>query len=144
MADIGRQVGTGHRSRSIMLQVTENADGSYGIITPQAPGWGALVRNQPDLARALLAAFREADVASYSRWKGQVYDMDAGVSPRNGHRPRRRTRVQGRTRADVHPPEEWVALPDGRWRSPSGRSYRADSRTVQRVRDKRKRLGLPY
>lgn len=143
MAEIGRQVGTGHRSRSIMLQVTENADGSYGLITPQAPGWGALVRNQPDLARALVAAFREVDVASYSRWKGQSYDMD-GCGAAVVRRSRRRTRVQGRSRADVYPPEEWVALPDGRWRSPSGRAYRADSRTVQRVRDKRKRLGLPH
>lgn len=141
MAEIGRQVGTGHRVRSIMVQVTRHEDGSYGIATPQARGWGTLCRTQPDLALALVAAFREAEVASYSRWKGQAYDLD---DTGTGHRPRRRRVAPGRSRPDVYPAEEWVALSDGRWRSPSGRSYRADSRTVQRVREKRKRLGLPY
>ena len=47
------------------------------------------------------------------------------------------------TRPDTAAPADWTPQPDGTWRSPHGRTWRASAPHVQRVIAKRVALGLP-
>lgn len=125
--------------RSITVQVQQLPD-SYVISAVQASGWSATARNPIELARALAVAFTEVDVASYARWKGQAYDL-AQNPDRQARRPpgSRRSALGG---GDSHDPSEWSKLDDGRWLSPGGRTFRADSQQVVKVVAKRRKLGL--
>ena len=143
---------TGHQVRSITVRVEQLEGGKLRISTPTARGWAAVAGNQPELARAIAGAFTEAQVAAYARWRGTQYDLDALTAhvPGDalaGRKPQRQApkgnkRVKrtgegwsyGQQRPDVHLPNEWTEQPDGRWRSPSGRMYRADAAQVVRVR----------
>lgn len=142
---------TGHQVRSITIRVDQLEGGKLRISTPTARGWAAVAGNQPELARAIQGAFTEAQVAAYARWRGAQYDLDtltahvpgdalAGKKPqrqKGGNKRAPRTGEgwsYGQQRPDVHLPNEWTEQPDGRWRSPSGRMYRADAAQVVRVR----------
>ena len=142
---------TAHQVRSINVRVEQLADGKLRITTPTARGWAAVAANQPELARAIAGAFTEAQVAAYARWRGTQYDLDALTAhvpgdPLAGRKPQRQKAGNkrarrtgegwsyGQQRPDVHLPNEWAEQPDGRWRSPSGRMYRADAAQVVRVR----------
>lgn len=145
---------TGHQVRSVTIRVDQLDNGRLRISTPTARGWAAVAGNQPELARAIQGAFTEAQVAAYARWRGTQYDLDALTAhvPGDALAGRKPQRVQGKTkstkraprtnegwgygqqRPDVHLPGEWCEQPDGRWRSPSGRMYRADAAQVVRVR----------
>jgi len=145
---------TGHQVRSITVRVDQLPNGRLRISTPTARGWAAVAGTQPELARAIQGAFTEAQVAAYARWRGTQYDLDALTAhvPGDALAGRKPQRVQGRgktdkraprtgegwsygqQRPDVHLPNEWAEQPDGRWRSPSGRMYRADAAQVVRVR----------
>lgn len=133
--------------RTITLTVDTLPDGSLRFSTPSARGWAAVARTQPEVTRAIQGAFTEAQVAAYAAWRGTQYDLSALTDHVPGDamappRPKRRTRRPrggdgwgyGQQRPDVHLPTEWTELPDGRWRSPGGRTYRADAAQVQRVR----------
>jgi hypothetical protein len=138
---------TRNQVRTITLTVDSLPDGSLRVTTPTARGWAAVARSQADLARAVQGAFTEAQVAAYAAWRGTTYDLSEITDhvpgdPLAPPRPKRRARRTrggdgwgyGQQRPDVHLPTEWTELPDGRWRSPGGRAYRADAAVVQRVR----------
>ena len=134
------------RVQMISLTVEAMPSGRYRISTPHARGWAAEVGTQAELARALNSAFTEVSVASYARAKGVPYDLDALTERVAGDPlasgPRGRVRSGPRARRKTYHPSEWTRFEDGRWRSPSGRTYRADSKQVQGVIKARLERGL--
>lgn len=131
-ARVARQV------RSITVRVDEVRPGVLRVSQPAAPGWAGEARTPFELARLVAAAFTEAQVAAYSRWRGDPYEGEDGTRYRRPRPARRGHRV------DVHDPRDWRVLPDGRWVAPgSGRRWRPDSQVVQQVRARLVRMGLP-
>lgn len=135
-----------HQVREVTMRIETLPDGGIRMSTPQARGWAAVAHNDRELARAILSAFTEAQVAAYAAWKGQVYDLDAltDVDPQDPatalpDAPRRRDRT---VRSDTRHPADWARLDDGRWRSPGGRVYQETSQLVQRVIANRRALGI--
>jgi hypothetical protein len=136
-----------HQVQAVTLQVEVLSNGAYRLSTPHARGWAAVAASPRDLVRALGDAFTEVQVASYARMKGEVYDLDkltmqvpgdalAASAAGRVRRPARQT----------HSPADWSKLVDQsgtRWRSPSGRLYRENTRTVRNMVAKRAALGLP-
>lgn len=158
MAQIERQAQTHHRQqglptpppirnqvRSIPLQVDALPGGRVRVSTPLARGWAAVASNPHELARVLAQAWMEAQLASYARWQGEMYELDVltEVVPGDALAAAARTQeFRHRKRNDQYNPADWALLPDGNWRSPSGRSYRPDTAVVGRVRAARRRLGI--
>lgn len=146
-----------HQVRSVLVQIEELSTGHLRISTPAARGWAVTVRTEHDLARAVGSAFTEAQVAAYSRWKGDAYDLDELTAALAGDpmapprvRPSRRDYPPpgvgygpGQRRPDTSAPADWVKLEDGRWRSPGGRAYRPETDMVAKVKARRLALGLP-
>lgn len=138
-----------HQIRDLPVRVERLADGGMRITTPLARGWAAVARDQHQLARSIASAFAEAEVASYSRFRGQVYDLDAmtGHVPGDALAGSAQGRVRGpaarRRTKKSYPVTLWQKLPNGHWRSPSGRSYRPDTRAVQQMVARRVAEGLP-
>ena len=134
------------RVHTISLTVEATPSGRYRLSTPHARGWAADVGNQTQLARAIAAAFVEVSVASYARAKGTPYDLDALTEQVAGDalasQPRTRSQVYARPRRKTYHPGDWTKFEDGRWRSPSGRMYRADTRQVQGVIKARLERGM--
>ncbi|MFN2496940.1 MAG: hypothetical protein ABR608_13695, partial [Pseudonocardiaceae bacterium] len=115
---------------------------------PDAAGWAAAARTPAELARAVTAAFTEADIAAYATRQGRVYDgvgAAVGVDARGGQpRPSRPNRKPGaRRRSDTYDPKDWRVDDLGRLVSPSGsRRYPASSWVAQRVMARRQAMGL--
>ena len=130
--------------RSIPIQLDSLPEG-LRVSTPLARGWAAVARTPHQLAQAIAQAFTEAQVASYARWHGVAYDQDELTDVVSGDSLAAATRTQDfrrRERSDQHDPGDWTPLSDGFWRSPGGRRYRPDAAIVQRVRRRRRELGL--
>lgn len=128
--------------RTLELRLESMPEGFIRVSTPQARGWAVTARTRDDLARAVQQAFTEAQVASYAAWKGEAYDLDAMTPVDNNHPLTAATRTHDftpRTRTDVHNPDDWTPMPDGRWRSPGGRMYEAKTDAVRKVLAKRNR-----
>lgn len=133
---------TRNQVRSIALRVDELPDGRLRLSSPAARGWVRIVSTRDELNRAVAQAFTEAQIASYARWRGESYDLDA-VTPVYADDPDplvaagpafESSRRPGRS--DVHDPRAWTELPDGRWRSPSGKAFGANTEAVRRVKAK--------
>lgn len=135
------------RVSTIVLQVDALPAGGLRFSSPLARGWAGCANTPQELARVIHAAFVEVSVAAYARAHREAYDLDAltsqvlgdalaGVAPRRVRRPRT---VRHRSYAV----EAWTKMEDGRWLSPSGRAYRADSAAVRNVVRKRADKGLP-
>lgn len=139
----GRQ--SGQRVQTIQLQVDTLPGNRLRISTPMARGWARTAATASELARAVHAAFLEVSVAGYARAHGEPYDLDALTGHQPGDplanaKPRQvRNRRNGRK---PYNPQDWTPQPDGTWRSPGGRLYRADSTAVQNVIKKRDDYGL--
>jgi hypothetical protein len=128
--------------RVVHLRVETLASGKLRVSTPQARGWARTVHTRDELAMAIQQAFLEAQVASYATWKGEAYDLDAMTDVDESNPLTAATRTRNftvRTRTDVHNPDDWVPMPDGKWRSPGGRIYKADTDAVRKVLAKRRR-----
>lgn len=134
------------RVHTISLTVEAAPGGRYRLSTPHARGWAAEVGNQNELARAIASAFTEVSVASYARAKGTPYDLDALTERVEGdplaNRPRTRARNGPRGKRKTYHPGDWSKFEDGRWQSPSGRVYRADTRQVRGVIKARLERGM--
>jgi hypothetical protein len=137
-----------HQVRSVEVRLDMLPEGMR-VSTPQARGWAVIAGGPRQLLDALAAAFTEAQVASYATWKGEVYELDALTevvqddplaatirTTRHGAHLDRRL-----SRRDVHQATDWTNMGNGRWRSPSGKTYREDCKTVQNVIMKRRMLG---
>lgn len=147
----------GHQVQSIELRVEALPGIGLRVSTPAARGWAAVARTPHDLARAVTAAFTEAQVAAHARWRGAEYDLDALTAAVPGDPmapPRERTRRRtpgapgvgwksGQQRPDTYSPADWQRCDDGRWLSPGGRRYQQSNPIVVRVLAARRRLGLP-
>lgn len=132
-ADTSRQV------RAITVRVEQLPDGRWRLAMPRVPAWAAAASNAAQLAVALRGAFREAQCAAYSDWRGHQYDAEVPMHRRRRNRPGHPPNVD---RRDVHPPNAWRLAPDGRWVSPRGLLYPEDTDVVQKVMRRRHRLGL--
>lgn len=132
--------------RTISLTVEAMADGRVRFSSPQARGWASVARTPHELRRGLDAAFQEVGRASVARATGQRYDLDGMTMHVPGDalagRPQSRPRGPARQHRGAYYPEEWTKMEDGRWRSPGGRAYRADSTQVKHVIRKRIERGL--
>lgn len=132
--------------RTISLTVEAMADGRIRISTPQARGWAHAGKTAHELMRGLQEAFQEVGRASVARASGQRYDLDTMTMHVRGDtlagRPQSRPRAAPKQHRGAYYPEEWTKMEDGRWRSPTGRAYRADSTQVQHVIKKRIERGL--
>lgn len=137
----------GQRVRTITLQVETLDGGGLRLSTPLARGWATVARTQLELARGIEQAYREVACASYARARGRAYDLDAMTTHVPGDTlaamPQQRVRGAGTRSHRAQRVEAWSKLEDGRWRSPSGRAYRAESMHVQNVIRKRAERGLP-
>lgn len=135
-----------NQARTIDVRLEALPGGRIRVSSPQARGWAAVARTPMELARAVTAAFTEVQVAAYSAWHGEAYDLDeltlvdpaspltAAATPVD---------MEPRRRSDIHSPAAWTPLSNGRWRSPAGREFRADTETVRRIRAKRRQMGIP-
>lgn len=135
------------RVQTISLTVEARPGGRYRISTPHARGWAAEVGTQTELARAFATAFDEVAVASYARAKGVPYDLDALTEQVAGDalasRPRTRASNGPRARRKQYHPGDWTKFEDtGLWRSPSGRTYKPESKQVQGVIKARLERGM--
>ena len=130
------------RTTVITVQVEVLDGGRVRLSTPHARGWAAVAATPAELIAGLRGAFLEVDVASYARFRNRPYDLDV-LTERVPDDPLAGSPGQRVRRVRLHLPELWCRMEDGRWRSPSGRVYRGESRAVQRVIEKRVRLGLP-
>lgn len=99
-------------------------------------GWRRQARTRHELAHLVASVlFTEAQVAAYSRFRGREYDLKA-EPPDPPRKPRGH-------RQDVHDPRGWKLDDDGRWIDPgSGRRWKPESQTVQRVMRRLEALGL--
>lgn len=132
--------------RVVDVRLETMPEGFIRVSTPQARGWAVTVRTRDELARAIQQAFVEAQVASYAAWRGEPYDLDALTPVDNTHPLTAATRTRDftvRARTDVHNPDDWTPMSDGRWRSPGGRLYGPDTDAVRKVLAKRHRPHLP-
>lgn len=136
-----------HEPEIIQLLVSRKPGGGFVIRTPFTPGWAFPCATPADLARGVEAACNEYAVAAYARLRGILYDLAeteveippeayAQGSPHPVEEPDEVERARRRRRERhpaTHEPEQWVELEDGRWLSPSGRRYGADTRVVRNV-----------
>lgn len=130
----------------------------YVLTAAEAPGWVGHAADPVALARCLDKGFTEAEIAAYSRFRGVVPDLavveGVPLTPAVRRHPAEPevpsqaadTRVgwgKGARRPDVHDPGAWTPQPDGRWKSPGGRCYPADTALVASVIARREAAGLP-
>lgn len=138
-----------HEPAELTLQVRRLDDGSLRFSTPTCPGWAFVAQRPSQIGEAIARAYTEAAVAAYARLRGVLYDLaehedevpPAALPAGSRHpaepEPPREDEVAKRRRTKhprTHPPEEWVELDSGYWRSPGGGRYRPDSTVVASVR----------
>lgn len=162
MTDAPLRTGRPTLPRHLQLEVQVLDGGRIRLSSPQAVGHAVVVRGPHQLWQGLQQTLREVAVAGYARWSGSTYDQEAlsDLSDTNEPAWKRSARRSGigqgardgvlpvsySSRSPVRPdqanPGAWSPLQDGRWRSPSGRIYRADTRYVRGVIVARAKLGL--
>lgn len=128
----------------VPLIIQRTASGGLRMASPLLPGWVAVAHGSTETTRALEVALREAELLRYAEERGYVYDAQPfvpEVEARPVLRAIQRSNGQWNWRAS-HDPACWVPLDNGKWRSPSGSEYRADSQVVQRVIQLRREQGL--
>jgi hypothetical protein len=146
-----------HQPQVIDIRITR-VPGGLRVSTRQARGWARVARNADQLAHTVAEAYNEVAIASYARWRRQLYDLDK-LTPVDDptEPPRQRTpsrRGSGATteisyrrgaaaRPDTADPRQWVPNPDGPgYISPGGRRY-TNPDYIRRIEKKRAALNLP-
>lgn len=167
MSIVGGSLGArAHQAQRVDLSVTRTATG-YLLESPTLPGWSRHVHSLTTLRDGIGAAFVEAEIAAYARFRGTLYDaadhqgdaFDAPPPPapppperRHPSEPPPPTEIpragysqDAVHRPDCHDPAEWTPLPDGsgRWRSPGGLTYGPHTSMVASITTRRSLLGLP-
>lgn len=145
----------------------ELTTGGVQVTCVAAPGWSASARTVQQLAQALRQGWQEAAVARYAARRGEPYDRvlhdDAADEVSRSGRvqslpvdadARDRmisglacsvvplTSSGGRVTGTTHDPLAWRPLPDGRWVSPTGRAWGAQTQVVRQVVAKRAAMGV--
>lgn len=152
----GRLAGRRHQARSVTLVVERTSTGGMLVRSPKLPGWARAARTPIQVAEAVAAAFTEAEVAAYARFRGTVYDVaevadqvpTQALTAARRHPAEPAPQVVGHGKAatqrpDVHPLDRWQPLEDGRWLSPDGRRFGAGTSMVASIIAKRTEAGLP-
>lgn len=126
----------GHEPTMITLTVQQLPGNRLRVASPFARGWSRVVATPHELARAVAEASREVTVAAYARQRGATYDLERMEGLQNavvaaGTPPIAKPPL--RQRPKRHDPMAWVQLDNGRWRCPSGRTFRPDAQQVQNV-----------
>jgi hypothetical protein len=137
----GQQLGPApirNQVKAITVKI-EALPGGLRISTPTTQGWAAFARNEAQLVAAVRAAFTEAQIAAYAQWRNGTYDLADTVSrddpdPLVAAAPNEIRRPRPKVRRDQYNPADWVVRSDGRYQSPSGRSYAPDSTMARRIR----------
>jgi hypothetical protein len=140
-----------HEPAELTLNLRREPDGALTFSVPTCPGWAFTARRPQQIGEAIVRCYQEAAIAAYARLRGVAYDVAAETDeeelPAGAYtpsttrhpeepEPAREDEVAKRRRTKhprTHPPEEWVELGDGYWRSPGGGRYRPDSRQVRTV-----------
>lgn len=140
-----------HEPVELSLTIRRRADGALVFTTASCPGWAFTARRPQQIGEAIVQAYREAAVAAYARLRGVAYDVAAitdeeelpvgAYAPSTTRHPAepeppREDEVAKRRRTKhprTHPPQEWVELDDGHWRSPGGHRYSPSSRQVRTI-----------
>jgi hypothetical protein len=130
---------SGREEPTLPLEV-RRVDGKRAIAfaSPALPGWTRSVPASDPIAvaKAVSDALAELQIAAYASQRAEPYDL-AHLAPAPAEAE------AGRRWPDPWHPSLWTPLPDGTWRSPKGRIYRANSQIVGRVIRTRRELGLP-
>ena len=136
--------------QELQLVLTRRPAGGYVVTSGLLPGWAQTAQGVHGLAATVDHAWRELQIAAYARRRGVMYDLarhedreptgPAAVKLGDAAHPSSHGSAKWRV---MHNPADWVPLPDGRWRSPSGRVYGAGTDHVRRVIARREALGLP-
>lgn len=144
-----------HEPSELRLIVRRGDDGELLLSTPMTPGWCVPARSPAELALAVEQAYSECAIAAYARLRGTLYDLAetedeipaeayaAGALHPAEPEPPAEDEVTRRRRTkhpNTHPPEAWVELSDGSWRSPGGRKYQPWTPQAQRCLVARGRL----
>lgn len=114
--------------------------GRVRLSSPVLPDWQRAAQGSQQIARAvtdlLAAAVTEAQVRAYrARRQAIKHAVHNDRRTTTGASYQRFIGPDGRTVRRVgHNPHSWTEQPDGSWRSPSGRTYRASSQVVARVK----------
>lgn len=122
------------------LTVERLPSGRLRFTSPVVPDWARAASGPQQIARAvtdlLQAAVVEAQIREYrTRRQALKHPTHNQRRTQAGATYQRFTNGDGRVVRRVgHDPHSWTEQPDGTWRSPSGRTYRADTLVVQRVR----------
>lgn len=163
------------RSQRLPLEV-ERLDDRGSVLrftSPRMPGWAAVAKTPHEVARVMLQAWTEADIAAYARWRGSSYDEPDAIAAGQDRTPppraplsaadRRAQMERPRSqlpdgkpwgkhsrmlRPDVADPADWTVLPDGRLQSPprpGGKPliYGRDTTMGRRILARRREAGLP-
>ena len=160
----GGNVGRPHEVQQVTITLTRTATG-YLVESEALPGWAGHAHSLTGLRDVVAQAFREHEAANYARFRGVPYDAssfatdafdDPGAAiscppderrhpaePPVSEVPRIGWSKGADVRPDTHHPAEWTPLPDGRWRSPKGNTYKPESAMVASVVARRAELGLP-
>lgn len=122
----------------VTVTIRRLSSGRIRFDSPQLPGWARALEPREPVGRIATEALTEAQIADYSRQRGVEYDGAEHAPPRRRPGLFATGRAGGRLN-----PADWTPLPDGRWLSPGGRRYGADTQRAREVRRARERLGLP-
>lgn len=158
MTDLGGELGRAHAVQAITVTVERTESGRLRVTSPSLPGWQRVAASPVEVG-AIVAreVFAEAEIASYARFRGSVYDaallevdrIPSQADTRHPAEPAPSAPVVpsyadgAPFRPDQHDPADWTPLPDGRWLSPGGRRFREDTPLVASVIAKRQAAGLP-
>lgn len=124
--------------RSIQVNIDMTPQG-LRFSMPVAQGWAVVASSPAALVAAVKAAFTEAQIASYARYRNGTYDLADLTSrddtdPLVAPPPHEMTRRRPKVRRDQYNPADWQINSDGRYVSPTGRSYAPDSNMAKRIR----------
>jgi hypothetical protein len=140
-----------HEPAELTLRVRREPNGYLTFSVPTCPGWAFTARQPAQIGEAIARAYTEAACAAYARLRGVAYDVaamtdeeelpDGAYTPTGSRHPAepeppREDEVAKRRRVKhprTHPPEAWVELSDGNWRSPGGNRYSPSSRQVRTI-----------
>jgi hypothetical protein len=132
-------------SSTVVLEVGRLPGGRLRLTSPHLPGWiqGFPTRECCNIGLAVAAALTEADVRTYSARRSGAAPRrtPATATPATATPASTPTTITAWRRS--WNPEDWEPLTDGRWRSPTGRIYKADSTVVANVKKRRANAGLP-
>lgn len=148
---------------ALTVHVQRLPAGGLRFTIPGWDDWTVDAHGPFEIARALDAAWTEADIAAYARRKNTIRDVqvwddlldhtrrpagdgrtDPGLdaTPRPRHlraveadeaRAARARAVSTAGARELVRAREWARRRDGQWRSPGGRWFRADSEHVRRI-----------